>query len=122
MGSPSASAKAAFTSAKWLNACGKLPSCRLLLRVVLLGEQPQVVAGRQDTRSKSRRASSFRPISLIDADEPERAREEDPFLAGEPVDVGLGLEAQQQPVLEELPLDRRDGADDPRIGRPARSR
>ena len=37
-------AAAATISVRWLNACGKLPTCRRALHVVLLGEQAEVVA------------------------------------------------------------------------------
>ena len=37
-------ARAASISARWLNACGKLPTCRAARHVVLLGQQAEVVA------------------------------------------------------------------------------
>src|SRR5262249_45480651 len=48
--------------------------------------------------------------------EPERAGEEYPFVAGKAVDVRFGLEPKEQPIPKKLALERRDGADDARIG------
>ena len=54
--------KAAWTSARWLNACGKLPTIRVVPGVVLLGEQADVVgAGRTAGRTGRARRRAGRP-------------------------------------------------------------
>src|SRR5690348_16489761 len=85
------------------------------LRIVLLGEQSEIVP--RPGRSLEEPSRVLLPTHhLIDHGEPERAREEYALIAGEPVDVGLGLEAQQEAILQELALERLDGADDARVG------
>src|SRR5262249_40349522 len=79
-------------------------------------EQTQIIAGRGDLVEEP--SCVVLPAHhLIDGGEPERAGEGDPFVAGETVDIGLRLEAKQQPILEKLALERLDGADNTRIGR-----
>ena len=99
---------AASISARCENACGKLPRCRAGLGVELLGVEPE---RRGDPQQPLHQVA--RPLLLADdrqrGDEPERADEERPLLAGQAV-VGLvGAVAQDEPVLGQLVGDRQDG-------------
>jgi hypothetical protein len=61
-GLPSARAKAAFTNAKWLNACGKLPSCRWFLGSYSSASSPRwlhVEAALSNSLRASRQAVFF---------------------------------------------------------------
>ena len=112
----SASARAAPTSARWENACGKLPTIRPSRRVVLLGR-----AGRRrwpgpTSRSHQRawRRRAARPRRRPSTSQNEQARN-GCSSPGEAVDAGLGAVAQQQPVAHQVLLDGRDRAEHPRV-------
>src|SRR5262244_3643218 len=93
----------------------KVAELAVLFRVVLLGEQSEIV-GRRGHFVEQPSSILFPAHHLIDRDEPERAGEEYPFVAGKAVDVRFGLEPKEQPIPKKLALERRDGADDARIG------
>ena len=101
---------AELTSDTWEKAWGKLPTWRPATHVVLLGQQPEVVAQADE------------PVEhgvgvVVAADQvqavghPERAGQEGALVPGEPVDgPGVrGAVAQHEPVLGQLPLDGLDG-------------
>ena len=87
----------------------------LARRVVLLGEQADVVGQRRRSRSHQRVRVVEPPGRGVGRDQPERAGQERVLVAGQPVDAGLGAVAQQQPVAHQVLLDRRDGAEHPRV-------
>ena len=98
----------ASISARWENACGKLPRCLPVLRVELLGVQAQ-------RRGDAEQALHQIAGALAVADdrerrhEPERADQEAALLARQAV-VGLvGAVAQDEAVLGQVVGDRLDG-------------
>src|SRR5690349_12987854 len=87
----------------------------LVFRVVLLGEQANVVAGRGGSVKQPARILS--PAHhLIDRSEPERAGQKDAFFAGETIYRRFRLESKQQPVLEKFTLNCLDCSHNARIG------
>lgn len=87
----------------------------LLFRVVLLGQQAEIVAGRSCSFEYPA-SILLAPHHLIDGGQPERAGKEHAFFAGEAIDLCLRLEAQQQPILEKFAFERGDRADDAGVG------
>ena len=79
------SSSAVLTSPMCENACGKLPTSRFELRVVLLREQPEVVAEREQPLEHLV-ASSSSPEQDEVVDEPERAEEERALAGRQAVD------------------------------------
>ena len=80
---------AVFTSATCVNACGKLPSRRPSMRVVLLREQADVVARARAAARRARRASSSRPCSARLSASQNDAREEDALAGRQAVDCAV---------------------------------
>ena len=113
---PSPITRAASTRARWVNACGKLPSWRRA-RVVLLGEEADVVAEVEQPLEELPRLV-VPALERQHFGEPERAGEEHALARGQPVHLAVapGV-AQHEPVDRELALDRLDRRDDPRIVR-----
>ena len=86
-------------------------------RVVLLGEQPDVVARARAGARTSRARRPSRPMSArLSASQNEQGRNA-PSPAGSPstAPVGLGLVAGDEAVVQQRALDRVDGADDARV-------
>ena len=83
-------------------------------RVVLLGDQPEVVAEAEQPLEERRRLLAAAHQRQV-VDEPERAGEEHPLAARHPVEVVVGDIAAHQPVDAEPLLDRLDRAGDPRV-------
>ena len=85
--------------------------------VVLLGEQAEVVAEREQPLEERLRLGEA-ALEHHHLDEPERARQERPLAGREPVDAGVllvGAVPLDEPVAHEVPLDRRDRARDARV-------
>src|SRR5215472_15399400 len=65
------------------------------LRIVLFGEQSEIVA-----RARGALEGAHGVLAAahhrVNTREPERAREEDAFVSGEPIDVSLRLEAEEE--------------------------
>ena len=78
--------RAARMSVRWLNACGKLPTCRLRRDVVLLGEEAEIV-GQADEAFEELPRFPGATVEGQRADEPERAGQELPLVTGRPSSV-----------------------------------
>ncbi len=84
--------------------------------VVLLGEQAEIVAQRQQPPEQL--LGVLGPPDHVQAvDQPERTGEEGALAAGQPVDGAVvgGAIAQDEPVVEQRLLDRLDRADHPGV-------
>ena len=85
---PADTLAALCTKPMWVNACGKLPSWRSADRVVLLGEQADVV-GETGEPLEQRARLVEAPLHHVVVGEPERAREEHALAGGQAVgDLG----------------------------------
>src|SRR5215217_5350012 len=88
-------------------------------RVVLLGQQPDVVA--QPQQPLEQLSGILEPADQgVVVGQPEAAGQEGSLPAGEPVHRLPGRAggiAEHEPVVQQLPLDGLDGALDPRVGR-----
>ena len=104
------------------NACGKLPSRRLRRRVVLLGEQADVVGERRRSRCEQRARLVAAAEHAQVVGQPEAAGEERALARRQAVDRLVRAVAQHQAVDRELALDRRDGGHARADRRPAGSR
>ena len=98
------------------NACGKLPSRRLWTGIVLLGEQADIVAQRQQA-PEQRARFVHAPRQRIVVAQPVGARQEHPFAGRQAVDSRgrRGAIAPHQAAFHQLGLDGRGRADHPRI-------
>ena len=105
-----------------MNACGKFPSWRPVLRVVLLREETDVVPQREQPLEQLLRLLAA-PLEREHLDEPERAGEEDAFARRQPVDVPVLLRpvSEHESVVRELAPDRLHGGHDPRVVDAARN-
>ena len=110
--------EAELTSETWENAWGKLPDQAPRDRVVLLGEQAEIVAeGQQPLEELAGIVVAARASIRQSANQNEQARKA-PSRPVQPVDLaGVGGPvAEHEAALDQLPLDRLDGSPDPRIG------
>ena len=98
----------------WESAWGKFPRARPPAQVVLLGEQPQVIAHLLHSVQQSLRLLAFALPGQV-LDHPEAADEENPFLPRQAVVGLMRTVAVNEPLVAELAADRLDGGDDPRI-------
>ena len=121
---PAPTASAAPTSARCVNACGKLPSWRWPTRVVLLGEQPDVVADVEQPLEQLARLVVLRPAARARRRSQNEQGRKTPSPGGRPSTVAVRLRdvAEHEAVERQLAADRRDGRDDTRIVGPAGSR
>ena len=99
-------ASAARTSARCDSACGVLPAWRPRGRVVLLARaaRRRCVNGDEPVHERDGVGEPSRAGVLLD--EPERAGEERMLAGRQPVDPALGAVAQQEPVVQQVALDR----------------
>ena len=101
---------AVLISAKCENACGKLPTSRFALRIVLLGQQPDIVAQSQQPLEQSSAPRHSAPAAhRLSASQKLHARNA-PSPRRQSVRAGNGVVAQHEAVAEQPPLDRRYGA------------
>ena len=102
-----------------VNACGKFPTRRSALGVVLLRDEAEVVAKPEQPLVQLDRLVAA-TLLVEDGGEPERAREEHALARREAVDVRVLLVravALDESAADELGLDRSHGADDALVGR-----
>ena len=115
-----------WISGTWLNACGVLPTWRPVAGVVLLAQQPDVVAQRS-SRSNSSSASSYSPIrcSALTSQKLQARNAPSPpvspstTVGAQPRPTGraspAGAVPQHQPVADQLALDGPHRRDHPRV-------
>ena len=90
--------RAVLTSDTWENACGKLPSMPLGDRVVLLGQQADVVAQRQQPlEQRARLVGAARAARRLSASQNEQGRNA-PSPGGRPSTAVVGPVAQHEAV------------------------
>ena len=98
-----------------VSACGKLPSMRRARGIVLLGQQPHVVArGEQALEQSLAFVVAVRAGPELSASQNEQGRNV-PSPGGSAVDAGVGRVAQHEAVDHQLALDGLDGAAHARI-------
>ena len=97
-------------------AWGKLPDQPAGHRVVLLGQQPEIVAQPEEPVEELA-GVVVAPEHREAVGQPERTGQKGTFAAGQPVDVA-GVDravAQHESAIDQLALDGLDGAPDPRV-------
>src|SRR3954447_20054728 len=87
----------------------EVPEQPLLGRVVLLREQADVVREADETIEERTRVV-VAAQQLVAVDEPERTGQKDSFTRRKAVDAGVRAIAEDEAVVDELALDRLDGA------------
>src|SRR5208282_3667357 len=95
---------------------GEIAKLTPIVWVVFLGEQPDVVAQRQETIEQGARVVVSAEHDII-VGQPKAAGQECAFSGGQSVGPFPRVVAQHQSVSHELALYRRDGAPHPRIVR-----
>src|SRR6185369_16324788 len=95
-------------------ALGKVADLAMPGGVVFLGEQPERAAQRQESLEELLRLGHAAGEGVV-VGQPEAAGQERTLRAWEAVDLVLGLVPEHEPVAQQGPLDRPDGALNARI-------